>query len=335
MPFFIVRDDITKMQCDAIVNPTNEDLIPGGSLDQKIHDAAGEELLAAARKFAPLPIGDARPTPAFGLPCRYVIHTNGPIFRKNSDREEALLGDCYRHALTVAEGLHCESIAIPLISSGTNGFPKELALTVAKYEIERFLTLSDMTVYLVVYEKTEYEISRSLFRHVSSYLDENATDTLANCAAYIPKARQERAATNRHAIMDFNIMPQDEDSLEARLKKLDRSFAETLFAMIDERGITDVECYKRSNVDKKTFSKIKCNPDYRPSKITVVSFAIGLRLTPEEANRLLATVGMTLSHSYRFDVIIEYFLSTGAYRSIHDVNTVLFEFDEPLLGVAC
>lgn len=342
MPLQLIRADITAMTCDAIVNPTNTALYPGGGLDAAIHEAAGEELFEACRTLGELAIGEAKVTKGFALPCRYVIHTAGPVWQGGDQGECELLAACYRNTLMLAASLSLESVALPLISSGSHGFPKRKALEIAIHEIGSVLDETELTVYLVLLEKSEYEISRTLYEGVTSFIDDCAAEKRFAAA---PRKRRRLpnglgAAQNFRAApakfhcdeeMTANALPKFE-TLGERLDHLDKGFADTLFEFIDSRKITDVECYKRSNVDKKTFSKIKCNPDYRPSKLTVLSFAIGLRLTVEETNRLLMTVGMTLSHSYRFDVIVEYFLATGEYRNIHDVNTVLFEFDQPVLG---
>ena len=125
--------------------------------------------------------------------------------------------------------------------------------------------------------------------------------------------------------------PTAAESLESVLREMDKGFAETLFAYIDAKGMKDVDCYKRANIDRKTFSKIKCTKGYRPSKETVLSFAIALELTLEETNHLLNTVGFSLSHSSKFDLIVEYFIKIGRY-DIHEINETLFQFDQLLLG---
>ena len=124
-----------------------------------------------------------------------------------------------------------------------------------------------------------------------------------------------------------------ESTLEDMLKQMDKDFADTLFYYIDKKGITDVEAYKLSNVNKKTFSKIKCDPNYKPSKLTAISFAIGLKLDLDETTHLLKTAGYSLSNCNKFDVIIQYFIETGNYKTIFDVNEVLYQFDQQLLGV--
>lgn len=340
MPLFIIREDITKMTCDAIVNPSNEELIPGGGTDAAIHRAAGPELLAACAALGGIKVGEVKATKGFRLPAKYVFHTAGPVWAEGKEGEEKILAACYENALLLADSLGCESIAFPLISAGTYGFPRDLAMRIANETVTRFLEAHEMTVYLVVYDRESYLVSERVFRDVMAYIDDCYAEKnqmpLGNYE-YSPRIRR-RMPRMEEALLDVSYaasdcMPSALPDLDDMLRHLDRGFAETLFALIDEKGITDVECYKRANVDKKTFSKIKCNKDYKPSKVTAVSFAIALRLTLEETNALLSTVGMCLSHSNKFDVIIEYFLVTGNYETIYDVNETLFRFDQVLLGV--
>ena len=334
MPLKIIRQDITKIMCDAIVDPTDKHYSHGGGTDAAIHEAAGEELYAACLAQGALAPGGAVITPAFRLPCRYVIHTVGPYWMGGACGEESLLRSCYRSVLQLSAEHRCESVAIPLISSGTFGFPKDRVLKIALDEVSAFLFEHEMLVYIVVYDKTSFEISEKLFFDVTSYIDDNCL-TQARRAEFSlmpPKARDgyavEAEPEERHICAAL-----DKAQLDAMLRDMDKGFADTLFSYIDEKGMTDVECYKRANVDKKTFSKIKCNKDYRPSKITVLSFAIALRLDLSQTDRLLNTVGMSLSQSSRFDMIIKYFITTGNYKDIFDVNETLYQFDEATLGV--
>ena len=351
MPLKIIRQNITTIKCDAIVNPTNEAIIPGGGADAAIHDAAGPRLHEATQNLGGLNPGEAKLTLGYDLPCKYVIHTAGPAWTDGTCGEEGILESCYINSLTLAKQKRCKSIAFPLISSGTLRYPKDRVLKVAIRVISDFLLENEILVYVVVYDKTSYEISEKLFADVTSYIDDvyvdEARHKLNLCqntklserrlmsagAALNPStasARKERTLYRESC--DMAAMP-CEASLEEMLRKMDKGFAETLFEFIDEKGLTDVECYKRANVDKKTFSKIKCNKNYKPSKVTAVSFAIALRLNLEETNRLLRTVGMSLSQSNKFDVIIEYFIVSGNYKDIHDVNEVLYSFDQVTLGV--
>ena len=360
MPLKIIRQDITKINCDAIVNSTNTKMIPDGGTDLAIHVAAGKALYECCQKFGGCSVGEAKITPAFKLPCKYVIHTVGPEWGENQNPQQ-LLETCYKNCLFLALEYGCESIAIPLISSGRFGCPKELALKTATRIISDFLYEHEMLVYVVVYDKSSYEISSKIYSDIVSYIDDNYVDAIKN--AYFSRytfkehlskegarAKKEIPVKNTEKGKSLwelseklfpSFAPDDaseccieEDiNLDDMIKNMDKGFAETLFLYIDKKRMTDVECYKRSNVDKKTFSKIKCNKNYRPSKITAVSFAIGLKLTFDEAEHLLSTVGMCLSHSEKFDVIIEYFLKTGNYENIFEVNEVLYKFDQPLLGV--
>ncbi len=340
MSLFIIREDITKMTCDAIVNPTNEELIPGGGTDAAIHRAAGPELLAACAALGGIKVGEVKVTRGFHLPARYVFHTAGPVWENGKEGEERLLAACYENALLLAEKLGCESIAFPLISTGTYGFPRAIAMRIANETVTRFLEAHEMTVYLVVYDRESYLVSERVFRDVMSYIDDcyaekhrmtaGNSEYSSRIRRRMPRMEESLFAVSYSAT---DCMPSASPDLDEMLRNMDKGFAETLFDLIDEKGITDVECYKRANVDKKTFSKIKCNKGYKPSKVTAVSFAIALRLTLEETNALLSTVGMCLSHSNKFDVIIEYFLVTGNYKTIYDVNETLFRFDQVLLGV--
>lgn len=359
MPLKIIRQDITKIKCDAIVNPTNRHMEPGGGADLAVHEAAGPELYEYCQKLGGCPVGTAVITPAFKLPCKFIIHTAGPDwYRVNSPRK--LLISCYENCLRLAAENGCESLAMPLISSGAYGYPKDEVIRIATSVISDFLTEHEMMIYLLVFDKKAYEISQKLFCDIAAYIDDNyiaahCEDAIVfnrewhgekNLNSSVPRdeiirrRRQALEEIRRNEAEDFCTFQAEKCepvkaslNLENLFENMDKGFAETLFYYIDKKGMTDVECYKKSNVDKKTFSKIKCNKDYRPSKVTAVSFAIGLRLNSEEANHLLSTVGMCLSHASKFDVIIEYFIKTGNYKDIYEVNEVLYQFDQQLLGV--
>ena len=347
MPLKIIRQDITKIKCDAIVNPTDRYFSHGGGVDLQIHEAAGAELYKICEKLGEIEVGDAVITPAFNLPCKHVIHTVGPIWNGGDSDEESLLRSCYRACLELALNEKCKSLAFPLISSGTFGFPKDRVLKIAVDVIGDFLFENEMLVYIVVFDKTAYSISEKLFSDITSFIDDNYSVWQApmydsvreekNYSRYrsriLADAADDIEAPRPIYCKSTEKSAAPSKSLDDMLKEMDKGFAYTLFRYIDEKGISDVECYKRANVDKKTFSKIKCNKSYKPSKITAVSFAIALRLNLEETNHLLNTVGMSLSRSSRFDVIIEYFVTTGNYKDIFDVNETLYQFEEDTLGV--
>jgi O-acetyl-ADP-ribose deacetylase (regulator of RNase III) len=352
MPLKIIRQDITKIKCDAIVNPTNRHMWPGGGADAAIHEAAGPALLDYCQSLGGVSVGEAKITPAFNLPCKYVIHTAGPEWEGGLAGERVLLRSCYKESMKLAIKHGCKTVAFPLIASGLYGYPKDRVLSEATDVISRFLERYEMDVYIVVYDKTAYSISRDLYDDVQSFVDnfyvETHSDMFDNFreeATY----QEHKAKRTRRSALDKCIMaealpdcasmcseveaPFQSKRLDNMLENMDKGFAETLFHYIDKKGLTDVEAYKRSNVGKKTFSKIKCNRDYKPSKITAVSFAIGLHLDLEDTKHLLSTAGMCLSRSNKFDVIIEYFIMSGKYETIFDVNEVLYQFDQSLLGV--
>ena len=348
MPIKIIRQDITRIKCDAIVNPTNRKMCPTGGVDAAIYKAVGDKLAEYCLGIGELSVGEARITPAFDLPCKYVIHTVGPKWRGGFMGEQALLRSCYLESLRLACENGCESIAFPLISSGENCYPKASVLKEATEAIAKFLEQNEMDVYIVVFDKTSYSISKELFTNVLEFIDNFYDDSSAMyrrssaserrnfedyaCAPSFPIYRKSRRAEGSAKRGEYPEIIASA-SLDDMLMRMDKGFADTLFYYIDKKGISDVEAYKLSNVGKKTFSKIKCNTSYKPSKITAVSFAIGLHLNLEETRHLLETAGMCLSRSSKFDVIIEYFIVTGNYKTIFDVNEVLYQFDQSLLGV--
>lgn len=329
MPFEIVRNDIVSMKVDAIVNTANPRPIIGAGTDKAVHDKAGARLLLARKEIGDIAIGEAAITPAFDLDANYVIHTAGPIWRDGKSSEEALLASCFKNSLRLAKEKECESIAFPLISTGSYGFPKPLALQIAVREISSFLMENEMQVYLVVFEKQSFELSEKLFKSVSSYIDANYVSDKMNLEYGTSKLRRfdyEEMLLRESSYEITSKMP----NLDGMLNNLDKGFSETLLALIDRTGEKDSEIYKKANVDRKLFSKIRNNADYRPSKTTAIAFAIALELSMDETDDLLARAGIALSQSNKFDVIVRYFIENKKY-DIFELNSVLFEFDQPLI----
>ena len=174
MPFTIIRNDITKMNVDVIVNAANTDLLMGGGVCGAIFNAAGvEPLQMACNRLAPIKTGEAVITPGFNLLAKHVIHAVGPIYHQRSEQENRkLLHGVYANALKLAVENGCESIAFPLISSGIYGYPKSEALKVATEAIRTFLKEQDLEVYLVVFDKSALNISEELLGEVASYIDD-------------------------------------------------------------------------------------------------------------------------------------------------------------------
>ncbi|MBF1146832.1 MAG: macro domain-containing protein [[Eubacterium] sulci] len=329
MPFEIVRNDIVNMKVDAIVNTANPRPIIGAGTDKAVHDKAGARLLLARKEIGNIAVGEAAITPAFDLDANYVIHTAGPIWKDGRSGEEELLAYCFRNSLGIAKKKACESIAFPLISTGSYGFPKPLALQIAVREISSFLMENEMQVYLVVFEKQSFELSEKLFKSVSSYIDANYVSDKMNLEYGTSKLRRfdyEEMLLRESSYEITSKMP----NLDGMLNNLDKGFSETLLALIDRTGEKDSEIYKKANVDRKLFSKIRNNADYRPSKTTAIASAIALELSMDETDDLLARAGIALSQSNKFDVIVRYFIENKKY-DIFELNSVLFEFDQPLI----
>ncbi|NLY36648.1 MAG: macro domain-containing protein [Tissierellia bacterium] len=337
MSFIIVKGDITKMKVDAIVNAANIHLKAGGGVCGAIFSGAGEELLqAACDKLAPIKTGEAVITPGFNLPAKYIIHAAGPIYFDGTRGEEELLRSSYLNSLKLALKNRCESIAFPLISSGIYGYPKKEALKVATLAIRDFLLENEIAVKLVIYDKMTIEPNRRLIYEIDSYILENYSqdpglilDKFSNIEEVTFSKILTRKAQELQTDKKLPSIPiKDIDQL---VDDLDESFVEKLFNLIDSQGQTDVEIYKRANLDRKLFSKMRSNSAYKPSKRTAIALALALGLSLEETDDLLMRAGYALSSCEKFDVIIEYFIRKARY-DIFEINTVLFTYDQPLLG---
>ena len=335
MPLQIIRQDITKMKVDAIVNTTNKKMIGYSGVDELVHTIAGPEMDTECATLVPLGLGQAKITGGYGLPCKYVIHTSGPVWQGGLVGESAILRSCYIESLKLALQSGCRTVAFPLISSGAYGYPKDQVLKFAIQTITEFLFHNELTVYLCVFDKESYTFSQKLFDDIQDFIEGDDSkkqddDDDFSCAFAI--MRSVRMCSEEEPPKVLKETSAKKKTLQDYMKERDKSFGERLFMLIDESGMTDVECYKKANVDKKTFSKIKCNlKTYKPSKQTAVAFAIALRLDLEETQDLLASAGMTLSRSFTFDKIIRYFIQNENY-DIFEINEALFEFDQTLLG---
>ena len=333
MPLRIVRNDITKMKVDAIVNAANKTLLGGGGVDGAIHKAAGMRLLAECMTLGGCDTGKAKITKGYKLPSRYVIHTVGPVYVDGTHGEKVLLESCYRESLMLAKENGCESVAFPLISSGVYGYPKDQALKVAIDVISDFLLKNDMTVYLVVFDRAAFNIGEKLFSDIAEYIDDKyVSDHIDSRVERMRRAEGNRTfARTLAAKCEECCAAPFGDDLDAILSEIDESFSQMLLRKIDEKGMTDAECYKKANIDRKLFSKIRSDVNYKPSKPTAIAFAISLELTLSETAELLKKAGFALSHSNKFDIIIEYFISRGNYN-VFEINEALFAFDQCLLG---
>ena len=339
MPFTIIRQDITKLKVDAIVNAANTKLQMGGGVCGAIFSAAGaDRLQTACDNLSPIKTGEAVITKGFSLPAKYIIHTAGPVYRDGNQGEEAMLRECYINSLELAVKHKCESIAFPLISSGIYGYPKADALRVATAAIRSFIVEHDIDVSLVIFDKEALAVSEDLLGAVESYIDEHYVDE------HTPPRRrllevEEKALAEADELLQAPKMSQmlapsmaTPAALDDLVGDLDEPFSTTLMRLIDAKGFKkDSDVYRRANIDRRLFSKIRSNENYAPSKPTVLALAIALELTLDQTNDLLQRAGFALSRSRKFDVIVEYFITSGKH-DIFEINEVLFSYDQPLLG---
>lgn len=337
MPLEIIRNDITKVHADAIVNAANSSLLGGGGVDGAIHRAAGPELLEECRRLRGCKVGQAKITKGYRLPAKYVIHTVGPVWNGGNSNEESLLIDCYKNSLALAKDYKLESVAFPLISAGAYGYPRDKALKTAISVIGDFLLSNEMTVFLVVYDKKAFILSEKLFSSIKEYIDDKYIEEhpiisrnrleefneLKECYLEAPKPLSEEV---------YSPIKKPKRSLEDVINHMDETFTEMLLRLINEKAMTDAEAYKKANIDRKLFSKIRNDINYKPSKPTAIAFAIALKLNLDETKDLLLKAGYALSHSSKFDIIIEYFIEEENYN-IFEINEALFAFNQKLLGV--
>lgn len=328
MPFKIVRNDITKIPCDAIVNAANSSLLGGGGVDGAIHRAAGKGLLMECMKLHGCKTGQAKITGGYNLPCKYVIHTVGPIWHGGSHGEKDLLQSCYKNALALAKENHCESIAFPLISSGVYGYPKQQAFEVAAETIRQFLEENDMDITLVIFDRKSFEFAKDYADNIREYISQNYVDEHTDRSPRFLRNFSAENAAPMAVCRESAVCDDIRDFIE---NQIDESFTEMLLRKIDETGMTDVQCYKKANIDRKLFSKIRSDRLYKPKKETAIAFAISLELSLDETKDMLMKAGYALSHSSKFDIIIEYFLTKKIY-DIYRINETLFQFDQKLLG---
>ena len=394
MAFSIIRNDITKVHADAIVNTANPKPVCGGGTDTAIYKAAGaEELLAARRQIGEIAPGHAEYTPAFALDAKYIIHTVGPVWEGGEAGEFETLANCYRNSLALAKSLGCTSIAFPLISTGVYGFPKDQALSIA---VEQFRAFEDSLgeneeepeILLVVFDRESFVLSGTVYEGVDAFVDGNYVEEKldeeyafeAADEEFEEDGRSRRFYGNRRDAADLSSAaiadekrrfflgsafhksvqeaapagsslkkPKEkaaarvmEDACEAVCEAAPRSlddimsqvgetWQQSLFRLIDEKGYSDTEVYKRANVDRKLFSKIRSSESYQPKKMTAVAFALALRLNLDETKDFLGRAGYAFSPGSRFDLIVEYFIQNGIYDT-YTINLALFDHDQPLIG---
>ena len=369
MSFQIIRNDITMVRADAVVNTANPKPIIGGGTDSAIYAAAGEEsLLAERKKIGNIAHGDASVTPGFNLQAKYIIHTVGPVWEGGNHGEFDILRSCYKKSLTLALEYGCESVAFPLISTGAYGFPRAEALKVAISVFSEFLSENEMQITLVVFDEKSFEVSGKIFAEVDEYIDENyVSDRAGEEYASVPMAGGSKNLHNRGFLAnafrrqadsmcaaESNVLdkecedadfdeaemepyiemataPKPMRSLDDIMSRVEETWQECLFRWIDEKGFTDTEVYKRANVDRKLFSKIRSNAGYQPKKITALAFALALELNLDETKDMIGRAGYAFSPSSRFDLIIEYFIEQEVYDT-YTINLALFDHNQPLLG---
>ncbi|WP_027438433.1 macro domain-containing protein [Lachnospira multipara] len=347
MPFQIVRNDITKMQVDAIVNTANPMPGYGAGIDSAVYEAAGKDkLLAKRHEIGAIDRGTSVITDAYNLPAKFIIHTVGTAWQGGKAGEEDIIRKCYRSVFSVAVNNNISSLAIPLLASGSYGFPKGIALRIALSEIEAFMSKSDMDVYLVVFDEKSVSLSCKLYGDIDEYINDNYVeeknqveyhDSYGRASIGVaPTFSKANNAAFEEEMPSFDVclsapILEEERSLDDVVNNLDKTFMELVFSFADAKGLTDVEVQKKANLDRKAFSKLKCGTTKNPSKSTALALAVALELNLDDTKDLLSRAGLALSPCSKQDVIVKYFIEKKAY-DIYEINLALFEHGEQLLG---
>lgn len=353
MPFQIIRNDITKVKADAIVNTANPNPVIGNGTDGAVYEKAGAaELLAARKKIGKIEPGSAAYTDAFNLDAKYIIHTVGPVWNGGDCGEADILRACYENSLALAAGLKCRSIAFPLIATGVYGFPKDLALETAFSAIVKFLLTNEMNVILVVFDRRSFELSSSVVSDIEELIGDGDAGFARDREYRSGKNARPRypgdfsGRTGRDDEKDFSSSDPGKSGAagprapfpDMRGKSLDEvignatgSFRERLFELIAASGMKEVTVYKKANIDRKVFSSIKRKKDYKPKKTTAVALAVALQLDLPTMLDLLARAEIAFSPNNKFDLIVAHFVANKKY-DIFEINAVLFKYGQPLLG---
>jgi len=346
MPFKIIRDDITKVKADAIVNPANPEPVIGGGVESAIYEAAGKEKLLEARKeLGRLQPGKVGVTEAFNLAAKYIIHVSGLYWKGGNSFEARCLKECYEKALKAALDKGCKSIAFPLLGTGTYGFPKDIGLDVAVSTFTEFLEEYEMDITLVVFGNDAVNVSGKLVDEVRSFVDDK----------YVKEALEteykEDRNIERYALPNerFHLLLKEETydvpdgactkdtfsakqpgSLETALKNIYKeSFEKHLQQLINKKGLKNSEVYAAANISKQYFSKL-LKGQVKPSKDKMLALAVGLRLNMDETADFLRIGGYALSPISQTDTVVEYFIRKQEYNVLK-INIVLFDYGlEPL-----
>ena len=346
MPFKIIRDDITKVKADAIVNPANPEPVIGGGVESAIYEAAGKEKLLEERKeLGRLQPGKVGVTEAFNLDAKYIVHVSGLYWKGGNSFEARCLKECYEKALKAALDKGCKSIAFPLLGTGTYGFPKDIGLDVAVSTFTEFLEEYEMEITLVVFDNEAVNVSGKLAYEVKSFIDDKyALEVLEteykkdrNIECYeLPNERfhlllkEETYDVLDNACTKDTFSAKQPGSLEAALKNIYKeSFEKHLQQLINKKGLKNSEVYAAANISKQYFSKL-LKGQVKPSKDKMLALAVGLRLNMDETADFLRIGGYALSPISQTDTVVEYFIRKQEYNVLK-INIVLFDYGlEPL-----
>lgn len=345
MSFKIMRCDPANVRADAVVITVGREPAPGTEVDQKIYEAGdSRRILEARKRIGVIEPGHAAVTRSYGLPSRYLIHTAVPVWQGGGSGELETVRSCYRESLRLARKIMCRTAAFPLFPKDSEGYPGDKVLEIALSCFKEYLNEHEMDIYLmigntdalVIPEAGDMEIDTFIRKSFRKSFRESFREPVMESASYAPSPRLGRGSAKPYEAFTGSSFQRDkmrasQPSLSYFMTHVGENFREMLLRLIDEKGFSDPYVYKKANLDRKLFSKIRCNPDYCPSRKTVIALAIALELTLDETADLLSRAGYAFSPGSKADLIVEFCIINKIY-DIFEVDMLLFKYGQPTLG---
>lgn len=338
MPFFIVEGDITKMNTDCIVISSDVSLKPVGGMSTALYNAVKEpELLKKeCEKIGFCGGCECVTTRSYGLASKYIIHSVAPIFCDCGKNAEKYMETCYKNALYMAGCKEAKSVSLPFIGTGKKGFPKDMVLRSAINSIKNYLDKYDMNIYFVVHNRSSFLVDSNLIEKVNNFINDNYTGKTNKSFDIINSFAESFTVDSDTFVnfpIDFNRADIATDEIvEKNSEKV--KFDELLKNEMKKHKIRDSKLYRKCNIEKDAFARLKNDINKNPSKEIVFALTVGLEMNIFDAEIFVKKCGYSLSSDYKQNVILRYFLENKMF-DIYTINEIMFYYNESQLGTIC